>query len=64
MKKLKMEKIEFRAYIKIRLLILSMTLKDSSEHIQECLMTYYGACDGNMEPHDGVVRLCRIRIIF
>ena len=39
-----------------------MTLKDSTEHIQGCLMTYDGACDGNMESHDGVVRLCRMRI--
>ena len=42
--------------------VLSMTLKDSTEHIQGCLMTYDGACDGNMESHDGVVRLCRMRI--
>ena len=34
-----------------------MKLKDSTEHIQGCLMTYDGACDGNMESHDGVVRL-------
>ena len=27
-----------------------------------CLMTYDGACDGNIESHDGVVRLCRMRI--
>ena len=25
-------------------------------------MTYYGAFDGNMESHDGVVRLCMMRI--
>ena len=25
-------------------------------------MTYDGACDGNMESHDNVVRLCRMRI--
>ena len=25
-------------------------------------MTYYGACDGNMESYDGIVRLCRIKI--
>ena len=25
-------------------------------------MTYDGACDGNMESHDGVVRLGRMRI--
>ena len=24
-------------------------------------MTYDGACDGNVESHDGVVRLCRVR---
>ena len=25
-------------------------------------MNYYGACDGNMESHNAVVRLCRMRI--
>ena len=44
------------------ILVLSTTLNDSTEHIQGCLMTYDGACDGNMESHDGVVRLCRMRI--
>ena len=39
-----------------------MTLKDSTEHIQGCLMTYYGACDGNKESHDGVIRLFRMKI--
>ena len=29
-----------------------MTLKDSTEHIQGCVMTYDGACDGNMESQD------------
>ena len=42
--------------------VLSTTLKDSIEHIQGCLMTYDGACDGNMESQDGIVRLCRMRI--
>ena len=27
-------------------------------------MTYDGACDDNMESHDGVVRLCRMRTCF
>ena len=47
-----------------------MTLKDSTDseeydvkrHIQGCLMTNDGACDGNIESHDGVVRLYRMRI--
>ena len=43
-------------------LVLSTTLKDSTEHIQWCLMTYEGAFDGNMESRDGEVRLCRMRI--
>ena len=39
-----------------------MTFKDSTEYIQGCLMTYAGACDANMESHDGVVRLSRMKI--
>ena len=42
--------------------VLSTTLIDSTEHIQGCLMTYDGACDRNMESHDGVVSLCRMII--
>ena len=30
-----------------------MTLKNSREHIQGCLIPYDGVCDGNMESHDG-----------
>ena len=39
-----------------------MTSKESTEHIQDCLMTYYCARDGIFESHDGVASLCRMRI--
>ena len=29
--------------------VLIMTLKESTEHNQRCLMTYYGTYNGNME---------------
>ena len=36
-----------------------MTLKDSTEHIQGCLMYYDVACNGNMESHD--VLWCKVK---
>ena len=39
-----------------------MTLKDSSEDTQGCLMTYYCAFDGNLESLDGEARLFGISI--
>ena len=37
-----------------------MTFKDSTENIHGCLTIYYGACDGNMESHDGLESLFRM----
>ena len=39
-----------------------MKLKDSTEHSQVCLMTYYGACDVSIESQGGGERLCGVRI--
>ena len=36
-----------------------MTLKDSTEHNQDCLMTYYDACDDSIESHNGEIGLGR-----
>ena len=41
----------------------TFSIRGSTEHIQRCLLTYYDDCDGNMESHDGVVRLSRLRIL-